>query len=138
MHAIEFIHQFLRYPPGTYFMELKVIMYHRISRHSVLQFCWLSLFYYKESDACPYFILCGHGCGWISGVFCIRLTHTVFFLNILVLPHTTLPEREHYSHIQHTHADAFVHLVHLPTKIITDHCCSLVLFSHFTAMFTTF
>jgi hypothetical protein len=36
--------QFLRYPPGTHFMELKVIMHHRIDRPNAdiqffLQFC---------------------------------------------------------------------------------------------------
>jgi hypothetical protein len=71
------IRQFLRYPPGTQFMELKVIMHHRIGRPNAdIQF--FCTFVYRHSSvlknqfSSSFFILCGCGCGWMARALCIK------------------------------------------------------------------
>jgi hypothetical protein len=68
----------LRYRPGTYFMELKVIMHHRINRPNpdIQLFCNFvdrPSSVLKHQFPCSFLIQYGCGCGWTTRALCTRL-----------------------------------------------------------------
>jgi hypothetical protein len=115
--------QFLRCPPSTHFMELKVIMHHRIGRPNadIQLFCRFVNNHssvLKKQFPTSSFILCGCGCGWTTRALCVSHTRmaTLKLFNPLIHDSTG----ESTDPILSTH-DEFVHLVHLlPTKNVSQ------------------
>jgi hypothetical protein len=67
-NALMLVHQVLRYPPSTHFMEVMVIMHHRISRPNadiqlLCDFVNRQSSILKNLFPSSFFILCGYGCG---------------------------------------------------------------------------
>jgi hypothetical protein len=97
-HALMLIRQFHRYSPSTHFMELTVIMRHRIGRPNAgIQLfcsfidCHSSVL--KNQFPSSFFILCSWGCCWMTRVLCISHTCTAICKHFSPLIHNSTSKR---------------------------------------------
>jgi hypothetical protein len=124
------IHQFLMYPPGTHFMELKVIMHHWTGRpNNIKLFCSFVNCHpsvLKNQFPSFFLILCSYGQGWMILVFHMSLLP---FLNISVHSYTAAEERSLSPYWTHMHWWVFPPYSHKEST--TDHLPSFYCNLHF-------